>query len=382
MNRRDFIGAAAAAGILGVPQGLLAGKWDLSPRSPDRPLPQPAARAAGDYSAIVIGDTHYDRAPEAVYHAAYPGTGVDARLCAIQRAEFARNGEMWASRIPRLLAAAKKARRPDTAFAVQVGDLIQGDCNDGKVHARMATDAFGEIKCSLGGDLPLHVVVGNHDVRNGCRDDAAGFFRSWLAERMTAELAQPVKSSNFAKVHGPDLWIYVDFTAPNLKFIERTLAANSPVRYTFLVTHGPAIPSDNDWYGWILFGYGRHEERRALRKLLLRHDVIVVAGHIHTTELTECVTDDGRITQIIANSVWKEERLATVAPQYTTPGQYGSGQKSQAGRDYLGEYRPALTRHFRSAAAGFFRLDVSASGVQAHFFGGDAATPAFTWKIR
>ena len=365
MTRREWLRECGAAGAL-----CLGGCATL--------------KGAGceNYSVIVLGDTHYDTAPASVFHAAYPGKDVDARLEEIQRAEFARNGEMWRDRCPRLLAAAKRQRTADTAFAIQVGDLIQGDCNDGAVHAKMASAAFDLLKKGLGGDLPLFLVVGNHDIRNGRHDDAAGFYRDWMVKRMTEENRAPVASTNYARMQGRDLWIFVDFTAPDLKMIEAALAAHKDARYRFLVTHGPALPSDCRSSRWMLFGGRRDEERRALRKLLMANDMIVVAGHTHTTELLEFRSGDGHAVQIIANSVWKSDDLATVAPQYTTVDQYGTLQEKEDGKTLLAEYKPSLTRTWRSSAAGFFRLEVSDAGVRALFFGGDAATPRETWRLR
>lgn len=366
MTRRGWI-RGCAAGVLGM---VSAGcRTDRG--------------TAGVYSVVVLGDTHYDKAPATVYHKAYPGRDVSARLEAIQRAEFARNGEMWATRIPRLLAAAKAARRPDTAFALQVGDLIQGDCNDGAVHAQMATDAYSAIHAAVGDDVPLRLVVGNHDIRNGCHDDAAKFYRDWMNARMTEACGAPVSCTTFAYTQGPDLWIHVDFTDPKMAVIEQALADHPDARYTFLVTHGPVIPSDGGSCQWMLYGgRKRAEERRHLWSLLERRNAIVVAGHIHTTELTECVRPAGRLVQVIVNSVWKSEDLATAAPQYTSPEKYGSAQKKPEDKAFLAEYRPSMTRHYRSLAAGFCRLEVASDGVYARVFGGDARTPYLNWKLR
>ena len=381
MTRRDWIKTGLCAGA-SFPLRLSASdSVNLQMRSASAPIPVPAVRRKGEYSVLVLGDTHFDKAPETVYHAAYPGSDVSASLEAIQRAEFTRNGEMWANRIPRLLAAAASARRGDTAYAIQVGDLIQGDCNNASVHAQMATDAFSEIKTALGG-LPLRLVVGNHDIRNGANNNVASAYRSWMNGQMTAETGQTVSATNFSYRQGHDLWIHVDFTSPSLSVIRNALTAHADARYKFLVTHGPVIPSDCGSYNWILYGHSEHTNRRTLRSLLLQHDVIVIAGHIHTTELAEVVTDEGRITQIIANSVWTREGLATISPSQTLPSNYGGLQTTVDGRNYLAEYRPALVRYIRSVAAGFFRLEVSERGVLARFFGGDSTTPLDTWRLR
>ena len=52
------------------------------------------------YSIVILGDTHYDTEPDSVYHSHY-NEPVEW-LNRVQRAEFARNGEMWRERCPTL----------------------------------------------------------------------------------------------------------------------------------------------------------------------------------------------------------------------------------------------------------------------------------------
>ena len=57
MDRRNFLGlSAAAAAGLALPSSFLNADA------------KPAKKKAGDYSLIVIGDTHYDTEPDTVYH--------------------------------------------------------------------------------------------------------------------------------------------------------------------------------------------------------------------------------------------------------------------------------------------------------------------------
>ena len=52
-----------------------------------------ASENVSNYSVILLGDTHFDTEPASVYHADY--NEPVAWLNRVQRAEFARNGEMW-----------------------------------------------------------------------------------------------------------------------------------------------------------------------------------------------------------------------------------------------------------------------------------------------
>lgn len=113
MNRRDFIAVSALSltsmTFLNFP--VLAGA---------------KSRKDKNYSIVILGDTHFDTEPADVYHSHY-NEKVEW-LNRVQRAEFARNGEMWRERCPRLLKMCACLADENTQIALQVGDLIQGDC--------------------------------------------------------------------------------------------------------------------------------------------------------------------------------------------------------------------------------------------------------------
>lgn len=96
--------------------------------------------------------------------------------------------------------------------------------------------------------------------------------------------------------------------------------------------------------------------------------------------------DAGRITQLITNSVWMNEALAKPTAQFERPADYGRRQREDyqnpEGARLLDEYRPALTRYFLAAGAGYVRLDIAPEGVNAGFFGGDSPTPTLTFRLR
>ena len=119
-TRRDFIACGAAFGAA----------WTGAGRS---------SATADSYSISILGDTHFDSAPTSLYHGKWkPRHQNDWRD---RQNEFKRNQDMWATRLPRLIAAAAKTRRPDTAYLFQMGDLIQGDCSDFETHLRFFKDA-------------------------------------------------------------------------------------------------------------------------------------------------------------------------------------------------------------------------------------------------
>lgn len=378
MTRREWL-KSFAAGALALGTGPWRALQAAVLRRRRAPMPPPVERAAGDYSVIVLGDTHFDGLVHATYHSHNPDPP------SYQIEEWDRNAGMWAARCPSLLQAAAARMTSDTAFAIQLGDLVQGDCNDDATHEQMATDAFATIKNALGRSLPLCLVTGNHDIRRSNDDSqgAADNYCAWQCARMTEELGKAVDQTTFYFTHGPDLYISVNFNSPVMSVIEEALAAHADARYKFLMTHGPVLPSDTSNFTWHLWGGTNSAPNRLmLRKMLLENDVIVLAGHLHTTELTEVMTDEGRITQVIASSVWSPENRARSKPALSGPADYGARQETAPGQDRFAEYRPAVTRYLRSSLAGYMRMEVGARGVTMRVYGGASASPAHVWRLR
>ena len=176
MNRRDFL-KASAAGLAGI--GLSS--------IPAAPL---EAKDRNSYNLIILGDTHFDTEPASVYHAHY--NEPTEWLNRVQRAEFARNGEMWRERCPRLIKRAACLVDSDTRQVIQMGDLIQGDCGNGEVHRKMLDDVMNSFKASFGGQLPFVLTVGNHDIRGV---DARAVCHEYVPARMSEELGKPITKS-------------------------------------------------------------------------------------------------------------------------------------------------------------------------------------------
>ena len=378
MTRREWI-KGFAAGALALGTGPWCALQAAVLRRRRGPMPPPVERAPGDYSVIVLGDTHFDGLVHATYHGHNPNPP------AYQIEEWDRNAGMWADRCPRLLQAAAARMTSDTAFAIQLGDLVQGDCNDNATHEQMAADAFAAIKNALGQSLPLCLVTGNHDIRKTATDStgAADTYYAWQCARMAEEMGKTIDNTTFYFTHGPDLYISVNFNSPSMPIIEEALAAHPDARYKFLMTHGPVLPSDTSSFTWHLWGGNNSTANRLkLRKMLLENDVIVLAGHLHTTELTEVMTDEGRITQVIASSVWSPESRARSQPSRIGPEAYGLWQETVPGQDRFAEYRPAVTRYLRSSLAGYMRMEVGARGVTMRVYGGASSSPAHVWRLR
>ncbi len=111
------------------------------------------------YRIILLGDTHFDAEPD-VYHKAY----IEQNQGKPINPEFARNAEMWKERCPMMMKAAAKQVTPNTAFVIQLGDLVQGYCGNPDVHSKMLMDAMDIMK-SYFPSVPFLSVTGNHDTR-------------------------------------------------------------------------------------------------------------------------------------------------------------------------------------------------------------------------
>ena len=226
-GRRDFIAGGAAS----------LGAWLAGCAGAD------AARGA--YSVAVLGDTHFDSPDSKRYHANYTHSTTRQRYEG-HLAEHVRNGEMWSDRMPRLVRASAACVRADTAFALQMGDLVQGDCGRRETYVRMLDDAFGFIKGAYGGRLPLVTVVGNHDIRGDIKGDGAlEAFDAWQPAVVKRELGIDVKGTTFSFRQGPDVFIVVDFNDPHIR--------------------GHARPCDSARRGALVPARDRRTRRRAAR---------------------------------------------------------------------------------------------------------------------
>lgn len=339
-----------------------------------------------NYSIVILGDTHFDAEPETVYHSCYHEE--TEWLNRVQRAEFARNGEMWRERCPRMLERASRLVSDDTKMIFQMGDLIQGDCGDPEVHAKMLDDVLNSFKATLGG-LPFITAEGNHDMRG---TGATEVYHSYMPGRMSEELGQKIDKTTFSFMIGPDAYIVIDFNHPDVEEIRNSLHRTEGARYTFVITHGPVFPYDAATCRWFLFGnINDSGYRLEFRKLFAERNVICLCGHTHRIELMDWAGDGGRITQMTMNSVWANESLADLNVKYTDPSSYGeylNGLKNADGSpvkdesQLFEEYRSGISRYFVSDGAGSFKMHVSSKGVTIDFFGGDSEKITRSFTLR
>lgn len=384
MNRREFISGMAGVGFVGG-CGTLIG--------------------SDDYSVSVLGDTHYDTAPDTVYHTAfrklYDGTGKHPA----RYQEFVRNAKMWADASRRILAASGRCVTSDTRFVLQAGDLIQGDCCDFAVHRRMLLDTLAFMKGVYPAGLPFLTVCGNHDIRHGTDTDgnaAAIPYRETMIPFNRAEVGamacEPIDDTTYGFRCGPDLYVMIDFNrgTKTIPIVRRLLDGNRDVRYTFVVSHGGMFPFDY-WTRWFYLGDPSVDrERREMRALLASRNAIVLCGHTHHLSLREAKFPEGLITEMTMNTVWGRTPCVNDGMSSDNPAEpecvrdgvatYGADEKwldAQKGRrELLAEYKPYMTRHWHADAVGHARMRVSDEGVWFDYYGRDAIVPTKCIRLR
>ncbi len=370
MNRREFLTLSA----LTMAELSLIGKN----------LPVDKKKLSTPYSILILGDTHFDTAPASVYHSLY--TEANSELNKVQRAEFARNGEMWQERCPNLIRRASRLVEPGTSMVFQMGDLVQGDCGDPKVHRQMLSDALDTLKGQLG-NLPLITVVGNHDIRGTGADQA---YKEYMPPRMSQELGHFVEDTTFWFHIGEDAFLFIDFNHPNEKLIHRMLKDSEGAWHTFVISHGPIFPCDGESCRWFLFG-GKDEQstasRRLLRTMLARRNAIVLCGHTHCTEFHDWYSPEGRITQMTFNSVWAKPEQSSYVITEDNPQNYGQKalEASSASPDtkaLFEEYIPGLKKYSLSNAAGSYKLVVEKKRVKVDFYAGASEQLTKSFRLR
>ena len=379
MTRREFVGGMVAA-------GMTAGCRTFR-------------RSGESYSVAVLGDTHYDAAPDTTYHLnfriAFDGTGKHPK----RFQEFVRNAKMWAGPSRDILAASGKCVTPDTRFVLQTGDLVQGDCRNFKVHKKMLRDTTDFMKSVYPKDLPFLSVCGNHDIRHGedGNDNAAvkpygEFMVPFSREQLGGMARGTVEDTTYGFRCGPDLYVMVNFNqgAASVPTVRRILEENADVRYTFVVTHGGVYPFDSWDCRWFYLGDPKLDEaRREMRALLASRNAIVLCGHTHHLELKDAKFPEGWLTEMTMNTVSGTQNGADfpAVPEVVREGVENYGTTAWARRTpgvaaLFDEYRPFMTRYYYANAVGHARMRVSDDGVWFDYYGRGALEPTKTFLLR
>lgn len=372
MDRRDFL-SFSALGLAGLMLPLEAKALQK--------------RDGAGYSVVILGDTHFDTEPASVYHSNY-NEPVEW-LNRVQRAEFARNGEMWRERCPKILKRAACLISDDTRMIFQTGDLIQGDCGSAEVHRKMLDDVMNSFKQQLGG-LPFVTVAGNHDIRG---TGARKAYAEYMPARMSEELGKEITKTTFNFGIGDDAYLVLDFNRPDDAEIEKLLTQTKGARNTFILCHAPLFPYDAESCNWFFHGKDKTPDaRRHFREEFARRKAICLCGHTHRTEFADWFGDGGRITQMTMSSVWARESQGTFTIDSEGTEQYGTlrtkaksmpdGSPIADFSELFGEYRPGLRKYVHSNSAGCYRMVVDGRRVYIDFYAGDSSFRSHRFILR
>jgi predicted phosphodiesterase len=159
--------------------------------------------------------------------------------------------------------------RPE--FVVSVGDLIEGYTDDAAVLDR----EWNEFESFVGRlRMPFFYVAGNHDMSNAVMAEEwqSRFGPSFYHFSYKGVLFLALNSELFGMVHDREAPLPGPWTqAEQMAFVERVLAENRDVRWTFVLVHQP------------LWDYGPqpHPDWAKVEALLADRPHTVFAGHFH-----------------------------------------------------------------------------------------------------
>ena len=338
-----------------------------------------SSSAAGDepddrathYQVTVLGDVHFDGEK---YHLASPASSG-------RETERKRNLSMWAERSNGLLKCAGNFSAGSSAFAIQLGDISQGDCDNRELHKAMLKDAFAAVKRFFP-DMPLLVVKGNHDVRSLSGTDSLPA-NEVLMQLVARELGRKkLADGSYVYRRGPDLYIAVDgFLSAKevVSFVKKALADNPDTRYVILLSHLPVLPVSGGKAFWLLPG---HEKIRAM---LAKRRGVILCAHTHTFSLVEAEGAGGRVVQLVTTSMgnaWSPGHKLVVAKDWA---QYRAAIGKKFAEDpealkqlkRLDDFGQFSGRIFKGKS-GFTILDVDDRRIEARIYTDDSKKPALS----
>ena len=253
-----------------------------------------------DYSLVLLGDIHYDHpkyhdsnalkfTPKVPYSVGTKNkegffswrnhTLWVTESQADTNHNIPLNAKMWEKDVPEILDnAAACAEKNKSVYAIQLGDMIHGDCGRLELHQANLRDAVSEMDKRFA--CPVLLTSGNHDPRNTYGQEAwdsvippylASIVRNYSGKR-----------GNYAVNIGKDLFVFYDLNNPDLDYLEKVFKDNPKSRYTFFVSHAPLFPTGKGAIFEII-----SDDYDRLFSLLEKREVIVLSGHTHHISLSE-----------------------------------------------------------------------------------------------
>ena len=341
--------------------------WVISSAAADRGQ----GSGAESYQVTVLGDVHFD---DAKYHLASASSSG-------REAERKRNLAMWAESSSGLLKCAGEFSSGRSAFAIQLGDISQGDCDNRKLHKEMLRDAFAAVK-KFFPEMPLLVVKGNHDIRALSGSDPLPA-NEVLMPLVAREIGvSKLAGGNYVYRHGPDLYIAVDGFLPAksvVSFVKKALADHPDARYVILLSHLPVLPISGGKPLWLLPGYDK------IRDLLAKRRSVILCAHTHIYSLVEAEGTGGRVVQLVTTSMGNTWSPGHKLPVVKDWAQYRAAVDEKFAKDpetlkqmkkieEFGKFSGRIFKH----KSGFTVLDVDDRRVEARIYTDDSGKPAVT----
>ena len=321
----------------------------------------------GSYEVTLIGDIHYD-APE--YHI-NTYTARQAKLHFTQ----------WQDGTSRQVLAAAAGVSGNVLFVVQLGDMIQGDCDNLELQGMAYQAAFAELKKHFAGKKIL-AVRGNHEHRG--KNGVGQAPDKYLLPLLKKELGRDVDmdGTNYAVCYGKDLYIFYDYCKKNSgEFVKKTISEYGNSRHIFFITHLPMFPCSFGNPGWVV------PQFRELIPLLAKHKAIVLCAHTHFWGTFVYKCDEGTLPQLIVSSMGNNwEPGAPMKKRYSSYDEwkrnirqkYYDDPNCKWSIDNLKFFKNSDFIHYQSYLAnpsGFVKLEVTDSKVTAHIFTDSTGKP-------
>lgn len=331
------------------------------------------------FSFLLLGDTHYDRIEHhdlAWMREHYPADIEQVESYCRHTSEV----------LPGILQAAK--RRLNTAkargaFALHVGDLIEGICGNIQLATRHCQEGwkfFQEAQLAV----PLLMTKGNHDITG---PGAIAAYNNILLPETAAELGrEKLDRTSYSFRQGDNLFVIFDaYDATAIDWLEKVVAENEFERL-FVLLHLPVVPY-NARSSWRVYHHPRQADRRQrLLDLLGRHRAIVLSGHLHKYCAVARRCRTGKFVQLAVSSVLKDTVKAR-EPTHASIADYGpvltemepdfSPGTLEARQTILAAEKPWIDHFEYAHISGYAVISINGSEVQAEIYNGIEDTP---WK--
>ncbi len=263
----------------------------------------PVRGAAGSgkrFSFVLLGDLHFDRLEHHDFDwLAANHTG--------DRSQIENYSQKTREVMPEVLGAvARRATKnsDETAFVVQVGDLVQGLCGSAELSARQNEEALSFL-ADAGLKKPFLLTKGNHDITgDGAREAFERVFHPFMRKEAQRVAPGSIHSgANYSVTHAGCQFVFMDaYAAESLDWLE-AMAAQRTANHLFVTVHPPVVP-----YGarasWHLY-QGDHlaSKRERLLEILGRQEAVVLGGHLHKFSAIRRRAGGGQFTQLAVSSV-------------------------------------------------------------------------------